>query len=147
LAFADIRLARLITRCQGLAGQTLFSYEKADGGSASIKSTDVNDYLADTTGMPFTAKDFRTWGASAVVTEELAEDSRTAASAPILEAIDVAAERLGNSRAICRDSYVHPRVLEAFERGDLGALWRRARPGKWIDRSESALRMLLEDHQ
>jgi DNA topoisomerase I len=143
LVFRDSRLARLVGECQDLAGQTLFSYESESGGIASIQSTDVNRYLEQTTGVPFTAKDFRTWGASAVVTRELARAENDADDA-VLSAIDVAAEALGNTRAVARSSYVHPAIIEAHTGGKLVEAWRRSRTGRWVGRSESTLRKILE---
>lgn len=143
LVFEDARLARLVGECQDLEGQTLFSYESPGAGLGSVTSGDINRYLELATNMPFTAKDFRTWGASAIVVEALnsgREDVET-----FLDAVDVAAEHLGNTRAVCRDSYVHPAIEAATEDGHLVDVWKRARPGKWIDRSESALRTLLEE--
>ena len=63
LVFQDRRLAGLISKCQELGGQTLFGYETPEGVTA-ITSTDVNNYLVETMSGPFTAKDFRTWGAA-----------------------------------------------------------------------------------
>ena len=146
LVFEDRRLAHLMSRCQELSGQTLFSYETADGNLASVSSSDVNSYLSDVLGGPYTAKDFRTWGASSLVLGELARNLEVQDDGERLRAaIDVAAERLGNSRAICRDSYVHPRVVAANEDGSLEAVWPRAKSGKWTSRDESALRLLLEE--
>lgn len=144
LALRDRRLSRLIADCQELSGQTLFSYQAPGGATASIRSTDVNEYLASVTGLSLTAKDIRTWGASAVVTEELALSFRTGHSSDaVLAAVDVAAERLGNTREVCRSSYVHPAVIRSYEEGEMGDVWRRARSGKWVERSESALRSIL----
>ena len=145
LAFRDRRLASLISKCQELAGQTLFSYESAPGEIGSVQSADINGYLAEATGSVFTAKDFRTWGASALVTGELAPRSPDGEEeATFLEAIDVAAERLGNTREVCRDSYVHPEVQASWRDGRLSESWKHSRSGKWVDRSESALRLVLE---
>lgn len=145
LVFADRRLSHLISACQELAGQTLFSYENAEGGVASVSSSDVNSYLSEALGGPFTAKDFRTWGASSLVVGELARaDDTDDDEERIRAAIDVAADRLGNTRAVCRDSYVHPVVLDAVADGSLDSAWRRAKAGKWTNRDESAFRMLLE---
>jgi DNA topoisomerase-1 len=143
LAFSDRRLASLIARCQELAGQTLFSYPTPDG-SAAITSTDVNNYLAETMRGSFTAKDFRTWGASSTVAEQLVTNPGNGdAGGKLLQAIDLAAERLGNTREVCRSSYVHPMIPEAFEDGRLQDAWRRSRRGQWLDRSESALNRLI----
>jgi DNA topoisomerase-1 len=70
---ADRRLATLVRRCQELPGQTLFQWIDDDGDVHPIGSADVNRYLRDITGGPFTAKDFRTWGASSCVAGQLAE--------------------------------------------------------------------------
>jgi DNA topoisomerase I len=145
LVFQDRRLAGLISRCQELGGQTLFGYETPDG-VAAITSTDVNAYLADTMSGPFTAKDFRTWGASTAIAEELMtgpevgdEDSR------LLSAIDATAEKLGNTREVCRSSYLHPLIPEAFRTGALQNAWAGSRRGAWLDRAESAVNRLIED--
>ncbi len=143
LAFQDRRLAGLISRCQDLAGHTLFSYQNGNGLSA-VTSTDVNDYLATATRSHFTAKDFRTWGASTTVAGHLAASKEEASEKLVLEAIDVAADRLGNTRAVCRSSYVHPAVPEAFLDGRLQRVWRSSRSGKWLDREESAVNKLFQ---
>jgi DNA topoisomerase-1 len=143
LVFRDRRLAGLIARCQELAGQTLFSYE-ADQGINAITSSDVNDYLAAVMSGPFTAKDFRTWGASTAIAEDLATapddlDEETS----LLNAIDATAERLGNTRAVCRASYLHPIIPEAFKTGALQEAWERSRRGAWMARAESTVNRLL----
>jgi DNA topoisomerase-1 len=144
LAFEDRRIADLVAQCQELDGQTLFSYQTPQGESASITSSDVNTYLSGTLGGPFTAKDFRTWGASSLVVGELARSEVEDPAVKVREAIDVAATQLGNSWEVCRDAYVHPLVVEAGSNGAIGEVWPRARAGKWIGREESALRLLLD---
>lgn len=142
-AFSDRRLASLLGRCQELGGQTLFSYE-TDDGVGSVGSSDVNAFLAEVTGQQFTAKDFRTWGASSVVVGCLAAGVVQAEPAQaFLEAVDVAAERLGNTRQVCRSSYVHPIVEEAHEDGRLVRAWKGSRAGKWMSRAESTVTKLL----
>ncbi|MGH8916698.1 MAG: DNA topoisomerase IB [Acidimicrobiia bacterium] len=146
MVFQDRRLASLITRCQELAGQTLFSYEGEEGTTA-ITSTDVNKYLSEIMAGPFTAKDFRTWGASTSVVESLATDPEAGLDrdATLLRAIDVAAEKLGNTREVCRSSYVHPIVGDTFRDGRLEEAWRRSRRGAWLDRAESAVNRLIAE--
>jgi DNA topoisomerase-1 len=122
----------------------LFSYEAEDGVSA-ISSTDVNAYLAEVMSGSFTAKDFRTWGASTAVAEDLATspddlDKETR----LLHAIDATAERLGNTRAVCRSSYLHPIIPEAFNSGALAKAWERSRKGLWMGRAESTVNRLLD---
>ncbi|CAN5585548.1 DNA topoisomerase IB [soil metagenome] len=147
LALDDRRLAAIVHQCHALGGQELFAYE-ADGDVLDVGSDDVNRYLQRLTGSQITAKDFRTWGGSAIVTATLAmarppERSRQV-DAVVLSAIDVAAEVLGNTRAVCRSCYVHPAVPEAYRDGSLLALWQRSRGGGRLDRSESTLRNVLD---
>jgi len=145
LVFEDARLSKLISQCQELGGQTLFSYPGPDGTVGSVSSSDVNAYLSDSLGGPFTAKDFRTWGASSLVVGELARSQGDDLTTEhrIREAIDLAAERLGNTRAVCRDSYVHPMVIAAADGDELPNAWLGSRAGRWLSREESALRKLL----
>ncbi len=114
----DARLARVIKRCQDLPGQTLFQYVDEEGQRQSVDSSDVNDYLRDITGQDFTAKDFRTWAGTvlaACALETLAAyESETQAKKNIVEAIAQVAKKLGNTRAVCRKSYVHPAILDAY---------------------------------
>lgn len=140
----DRRLASLISRCEKVSGQTLFSYE-SDGTTASIGSDDVNAYLGQAMGGRFTAKDFRMWGATATVAGELAiANGSSDAKETLIRAVDAAAERLGNTREVCRSSYVHPTVIEAFHDERLAQAWKRSRSGQWLQRSESAVLKLAE---
>ena len=134
VALSDRRLARIVARCQALPGADLFQYEDDDGQRVAIGSGDVNDYLRDITGEDFTAKDFRTWAGTLQAVEALeavgpAATQREAKSA-ILQAIDRVAERLNNTRAVCRKYYVHPAVLETYEAGTLHEALQNGGPPK-----------------
>ncbi|MEX2424986.1 MAG: DNA topoisomerase IB [Acidimicrobiia bacterium] len=145
VAFEDRRLAALIAQCGELSGQSLFSYTAGDTIS-SIGSGDVNGYLAAAMGGRFTAKDFRTWGATTTAAQELADDDGDSdPEEVVLAAMDKTAERLGNSRDVCRVSYVHPTVIDAFHDGRLQEAWRRSRAGVWLQRAESAVVKLGAD--
>lgn len=115
VTLADPRVARIVRRCQALPGQQLFHYVDDKGEAQSVGSTDVNAYLETACKGKFTAKDFRTWHASVLALRlwrKLSEAEQlqpTAAKANRLLA--EVAELLGNSLAVCRKSYVHPRVL------------------------------------
>ncbi len=119
----DRRLARIVKQCQDLPGQELFQYVDDDGDLQTVDSGDVNAYLREITGEDFTAKDFRTWAGTVLATIALREfetfDSATQAKRNIVQAIDTVAERLGNTRAICRKCYIHPAVLDAYLDGSL----------------------------
>jgi DNA topoisomerase I len=110
----DSNLKRICKRCQELPGQMLFQYVNGDGEPQPISSSDVNEYIKTATGGDFTAKHFRTWGASVIAFEQMlkkAEDSRIS----IQTVVEPVAEALGNTPAISRKSYVHPKLLEAVK--------------------------------
>ena len=111
----DKRVARVVKRCQSLPGQELFKYIDADGQAHGVGSSDVNDYLRHASGAEFTAKDFRTWHGSATALarfQVLSAAGPTAANTSLANRViaDVA-QLLGNTVAVCRKSYIHPRVL------------------------------------
>jgi DNA topoisomerase-1 len=114
----DRRLARIVRRCQDLPGQELFQYVDDDGARQTIDSADVNAYIKEISGNDFTAKDFRTWAGTVLAALALQEfetfDSETQAKRNIVRAIESVARQLGNTPAICRKSYVHPAVLDAY---------------------------------
>ena len=118
----DARLARSVQRCQDLPGQTLFQYLDEQGARRSIGSSDVNDYLRAIAGAEFTAKDFRTWAgtvlAACALGETVEATSQAAKKRFVSSAIGQVADRLGNTKAVCRRCYVHPAVLEAFFDGE-----------------------------
>lgn len=121
----DARLVRLLRRCRELPGQALFQFTGDDGVPQPIDSGMVNDYLLAAMGGDFTAKDFRTWGATrhaiaVFVTTPLPgpADARRLARA-INEVIRVVAEALRNTPAVCRNSYIHPAVISAWSEGSL----------------------------
>ncbi len=139
----DPELVAAVLACQELGGQQLFSYLGGDDRPVSVDSDQVNRYLGELTGSDVTAKDFRTWGATAVVAGALAVADESDADRAVLAAIDLAADRLGNTREVCRASYVHPAVPDAYRAGRLGPVWRGVRSSRWMDRTERlALRVL-----
>lgn len=119
----DRRLARTVREIQELPGQEIFQYLDDDGDRQSVSSSDVNAYLREVTGDDFTAKDFRTWAGTVLAAwalNEFAEfDDDAAAKRNITRAIKTVARRLGNTPAVCRQSYIHPEVLNAYLDGTL----------------------------
>jgi DNA topoisomerase I len=119
----DRRLARIVARCQSLPGEELFQYVDDEGVHQTIGSSDVNDYLREIAGDEFTAKDFRTWSGTLLALAALEAlgpaPSEREARSTIVAAIDQVAERLNNTRAVCRKYYVHPVILEAYLTGTL----------------------------
>lgn len=119
----DKRLARLIRRCQELPGSRLFQYVDESGVVRDVDSGDVNAYLRETMGKNFTAKDFRTWNGTMLAYRALQllppPTSRTAGERQVVTAVTAVAGLLGNTRAVCRRSYIHPAVIEAHLDGGL----------------------------
>jgi DNA topoisomerase-1 len=117
------RLAHIIKGCQALPGHELFEYMGDDGELHSIESADVNNYLRQITGEDFTAKDFRTWAGTVYATNALEDlgtfETQTQAKKNVTQAIEVAANHLGNTKTICRKCYVHPSVIDAYLEGTL----------------------------
>jgi len=117
----DPRLARIVQRCEDLHGQEIFQYVDESGQHKPILSDDVNGYLREISGRDITAKDFRTWGGTMVAAVALRKmgpaSTKSAAERNILRALDAVAERLGNTRAVCRKYYVHPALLHAYRLG------------------------------
>jgi DNA topoisomerase-1 len=65
------------------------------------------------------------------------------AEAHIVEAVDAAAEQLRNTRAVCRQSYVHPALLDAYRDGTLHDHWHHSRGGRWLERPDRTLLRVL----
>jgi len=146
----DRRLARVISRLEQLPGQELFRYLDDDGELRTIGSDDVNEYLREISHEDVSAKDFRTWAGTVLAARALAvlgpARNERIANKRVVQAIDVVAARLGNTRAICRKCYVHPGILDAYMKGDLpAALARpeRARRGHALSTHEAAVAALL----
>lgn len=110
----DSNLKRVCRRCDELPGQMLFQYVNGDGEPKPVTSSDVNNYIKEATGGDFTAKHFRTWSASVIAFDQMlkkAEDARIS----VKTVVEPVAEALGNTPAISRKSYVHPKLLEAVK--------------------------------
>ncbi len=142
MKITDRSLARFVRKMQDLPGQNLFQYLGDDGQPCPVGSSDVNDYLCETMGEHFTAKNFRTWHASALALELLFEAD---GQLPIKELAAGVAERLGNTPTIARKSYIHPAALALV---DGQAKWRTKvklpRATQWLSRYERALIAMLE---
>jgi len=138
----DRSLASFVRKVQDLPGQHLFQYLDGDGEPRAVGSHDVNDYLRETMGEDFTAKNFRTWHASVLAFCLLAEAERPI---NLKELTTEVGAHLGNTPAMARKSYIHPAVIALVERQQK---WRARlklpRGGKWLSRHERGLIKLLE---
>ena len=119
---ADEELARLMTDLKQLgASRKLFHYLDEEGKPRAVRPNEINHYLKSNTAPEFSAKDFRTWGATLLAAVELAElgkvDDDHQLKKNIDRAVKKAAEQLGNTPTVCRGSYIHPMVLKAYASG------------------------------
>lgn len=114
----DARLARVLEEMDALPGYEVLKYRDASGALVDVRSTDINAYIKSLMGEAYTAKDFRTWAATvgaAVVLDDMHDvppgrrRERAAATACRL-----VAERLNNTPAVCRRSYIDPRVIDRY---------------------------------
>lgn len=142
LELDDAALARSVSHCQELPGQRLFQYEDEDGNVVPVSSSDVNDYLKHNTGQEFTAKTFRTWGATVLAYEHAQLHDEATGKALEIESLRYAASRLGNSMATARKYYVHPDLLQAIRAGDVPEAAGRRRSG--LSLAETSVVRFLE---
>jgi len=119
----DKRIAQIMRRCQEIPGQHLFQYVSDDGQRCPIDSGQVNDYLREAMGEDFTAKDFRTWGATLHAITLLARvalpepPSERALKSEIADVVKQVAATLRNTPAVCRKSYINPAVFDSWRSG------------------------------
>lgn len=146
LTIEDRRLAGIVRRTQDLPGQHLFEYLDEAGVPQPVGSAEVNDYIREATGGDFTAKHFRTWGASLLAFKHILETAKEGRPVlkPMLEAVAAA---LGNTPAISRRSYVHPALIELCRDGDASELCalKMPRATLWLDGHERALIAFLDE--
>jgi len=145
--FEDSALARLLRKLKQLPGKRLFKAVGQDGELQPVSASDVNRYLAKTSGQRITAKGFRTFKASAVALVFLARqehDDTEDRRAALVEASDRASRLLLNTRAIARSSYIHPKIIRAFEAGKLTDGLLKGRVHSGLTRIEAALLRFLK---
>ncbi len=148
----DHQIAGIVKRLDELPGYEIFRYQDKKGQMHDLHSNDVNAYIKDAMGEEFSAKDFRTWGGTLLATTELVacerHRSKSARQKAITEVVKSVAERLGNTPAIARGSYIDPRVIAAYE--SPAALDRvekvitKMKPRKFMNRDELRVLRLLQ---
>lgn len=111
-------LARAVEEMKELPGSEVFSYRDDQGDVVQVRAADVNAWIKNEMGEDFSAKDFRTWAgtvAAAVALDELGpvEGPRERARG-VAEVCRTAARLLGNTPAVCRASYIDPRVIDHY---------------------------------
>lgn len=120
----DRTLAKLVKKCRDIPGQELFQFYTHGSEHKSIDSGKINAYIKEITGDNFTAKDFRTWGGTLEAMRQFAqcqinENAGLNSKKTIVAVLDCVAKKLGNTRAVCKSSYVYPLLLTAYENNEL----------------------------
>jgi DNA topoisomerase I len=123
----------LLRQLRRLRGAHVFQYRDETGAIHEVDATQVNDFLRELSGHAITAKDFRTWKASALAAARLFDkrdvEPIAARKKVIRQVIAEVAEVLANTPAVCRKSYIHPGLFAAYEAGDFPSIYRRFAPG------------------
>lgn len=144
----DATLARVVKRCRRLPGKTLFQYLDERGKPQCVDSVAVNAYLREITGHTFTAKNFRTWAGTVLAAQAVCGlpqcGSESAFKRNIVQAIDAVAAKLGNTRAVCRGSYIHPAVFEGYRGGVTIAAAKHGPRRAGLSSEEAAVLALLK---
>ncbi|MBX4188576.1 DNA topoisomerase IB [Candidatus Saccharibacteria bacterium] len=114
----DKKLAKIVKQLDELPGYEIFKYVGEDGEIRDIHSDDVNEYIKEVMGEEFSAKDFRTWGGTLLASMELSQTERShhikEREKAVTECVKKVAQKLGNTPAIARASYIDPRVIKAY---------------------------------
>lgn len=136
-AVQDGDVATIIGRLKGTKGAELFKFEQ-NGRFVDVKDRHVNDYIQSIIGKDFTAKDFRTWAGTLLCSIALAMqgqgESKAERKRRIRKAIVATAEQLGNTPAVCRSSYICPRLLDEYLEGKPFEMLRKTRKGSPVVR-------------
>jgi DNA topoisomerase IB len=143
---------------RGAGGPDLLAYKRGRAW-VDVRSDDINDYIKEQTGGDFTAKDFRTWSATVLAAVAMASSfpqarSRTARARAISRAVKEVARYLGNTPAVCRASYIDPRVFDRYRSGltiagALDQLGKAGEPGEPAHQGpieEAVLDLIEEKH-
>lgn len=150
VAARDAQIAKNVRRYLHSGEERVFVYQDRRGEYCTADAAEVNVYLAEISNGTMTAKDMRTWKATALVAEHLhshaAVETERERTKVVLAGLDEAADTLGNTRAVCRQHYVHPALIESYVEGKLGdALAKiRCRQRKWFHRDEQIALQLLK---
>ena len=112
-------VAKTIKKCIELPGYELFKFIDADGDRHVVDSADVNAFLKDVTQDDFTAKDFRTWGATTLSATNFYKEGpwedKKVLPKMINQNVKSVASHLGNTVSVCRNYYIHPAVIKSYE--------------------------------
>jgi DNA topoisomerase-1 len=140
-------LGKLFPALMKLPGARIFQYRTDDGAIRHVTAAQVNAYLSEIAGAPVSAKDLRTLAATALAAQMLSDvrpaTSKTGTRRQIKDVMAAIADRLCNTPAVVRKSYVHDRLIDVFERGELPRLSKRASAGRRMTACEAVVAALF----
>lgn len=135
---ADGDAARLVGELKTMKGAELFKFVSG-GRLVDVKDRHVNDYIQSIVGDDFTAKDFRTWAGTLLCSIALAMQgqapSKTERKRRMRKAIEATSQQLGNTPAVCKSSYICPRLLDEYLEGKPFEALRKTRKGSPVSRT------------
>lgn len=157
VALTDQRLARIVKQCRDLPGYELFQYVNEDGEQCRLDSADVNHYLREITGQNFSAKDFRTWAGTVLAARELVACGPCRNSRDfkknVVGSIKRVAAQLGNRPSTARKYYIHPAIIDAYDKGSLfdsmreGVAQNEAYAGLGLRPEEYCVTVIIAEYQ
>ena len=123
ISLQNKKLAKLVKQCRDIPGKELFQYYDENGNRKCVDSGMINNYIREATGNDFTAKDFRTWAGSLNILrafKSLGEAiDETAKKKNVVAALNEVSSKLGNTRTVCKKYYVHPGLIDLYEKNNL----------------------------
>jgi len=133
----DRTLAKLVKKCRDIPGQELFQFYSNGKEHRGIDSGKINNYIKEITGSDFTAKDFRTWGGTLEALRQFSkctadENFQLNSKKTIVSVLDCVAKKLGNTRAVCKSSYVYPILISAYENNELEKYMKKMNNNKTV---------------
>lgn len=147
----DPQIAGIVRRLDELPGYEIFRYQDNHGKMHDLRSDDVNDYIKQHMGKEFSAKDFRTWGGTLIAATQFIAaktlDTKAERDKFVVEVVANTAERLGNTPAVARSSYIDPRIISTYVAGkaieDMRETLKNMKPKKYMSRDEMRVMHLL----
>lgn len=152
-AIRDAEVAEVVEALKAIRGEELFKFVQ-NGRTIDVKDRHLNDYIQSIIGESFTAKDFRTWAGTLLCSIALAMQgqgaTKTERKRRVRKAVVATAEQLGNTPAVCRSSYICPRLLDEYMEGKPFEMLRKQHRGSpvvrvGLSKEEKALLKFLRE--
>ena len=122
-------------------GDDFFLFFDEEGNEQDVKAYHVNEYIQDISGEKYTAKDFRTWGGTKLAAQSLTnfkkKDDKKQRKKNVTKMVKEVAVKLGNTPAVCRGSYIHPKFINDYLKGSFFRLWKESEGEQMYPLSEN----------